>query len=60
MKISFFGMWSIFGIPHFIKGKAWVFWERRQLFLDDKQSHGLITAYKWAKGYMRQWSIKNG
>lgn len=54
MKISYFGMISIFGIPASIKNHRWVAWERRQLFLDDKESHGLPTAYRWAKRYMRQ------
>lgn len=48
-KISAMGMVSIFSIPMKIKSRKWIRWERRQLFQDDKKSHGLVVAYRWAK-----------
>lgn len=54
MKISFIGMISIFSLPFCIKNRRWILWERRQLFLDDKESCGFPTAYRWAKRYIRQ------
>ncbi|ELK6102035.1 TPA: hypothetical protein I8372_004759 [Citrobacter farmeri] len=54
MKIPLIVAISVFSIPHAIKCNRWHYWERRYLFLDDKESHGIATAYRWAKGWIRQ------
>ncbi len=58
MKIPLIVAISVFSVPHSLKCIHWHYWERRYLFLDDKESHGIATAYRWAKGWIRQRDVR--
>lgn len=55
MRLTLIQSISIFSIPGRIKTKRWNYWERRKLFADDKRTHGIQTAYRWAKGWLREY-----